>query len=77
MTRRFTIVLEQDRDAGVWVSYVPALGQISTWGETRAEAIANTQEAILGYLEAAAQEGIPVPDEAGDIELLNVEVAVA
>jgi predicted RNase H-like HicB family nuclease len=61
MTRRFTIVLEQDRDAGVWVTYVPALGQMSTWGETRAEAIANTREAIVGYLEAAAREGIDAP----------------
>jgi predicted RNase H-like HicB family nuclease len=60
MARRFTILLEQDRDAGVWVPYVPALGQMSTWGETRAEAIANTREAIVGYLEAAAREGIDV-----------------
>jgi predicted RNase H-like HicB family nuclease len=77
MTRRFPVLLERDRDSGVWVTYVPSLGNLSTWGETREEAIANTEEAILGYLEAAAQEGIDLPAEPSELEMLNVEVAVA
>jgi predicted RNase H-like HicB family nuclease len=77
MTRRFAVLMERDRDSGVWVTYVPALGNLSTWGETRDEAIANTEEAILGYLEAAAQDGIEVPPQPGEIEMLSVEVAVA
>lgn len=57
--RRFTVLLGQDLEARLWVTQVPALDFLSTFGETRDEALAKTQEAILGYLEAAAKEGIP------------------
>jgi antitoxin HicB len=53
--RRFQIVLEWDAEDGVWVTYVPALNYLSTYGDTREEALANTQEAIVGYFEAAAK----------------------
>ena len=59
--RRFQIVLEWDAEEGVWVTYVPTLNYLSTYGDTREEALANTQEAIVGYFEAAAKEGIAVP----------------
>ena len=51
----YEIVLEWDSEAGVWVAFVPALNGLSTFGETKEEALANTREAILGYLEAARQ----------------------
>lgn len=57
--RRFKVLLEWDADEQVWVSYVPTLGQLSTHGDTRDEALEQTREAILGYLEAAAKEGTP------------------
>ncbi len=60
--RQFHTILEYDADDKVWVTYVPALNYLSTFGESREEALDNTREAILGYLEAAAKEGIPVPD---------------
>ncbi len=59
-TRQFQVVLEWDAEDKVWVTYVPSLNYLSTYGETREEALANTQEAILGYIEAAAKEGIKV-----------------
>jgi predicted RNase H-like HicB family nuclease len=59
-TRHFRTLLEWDPDARAWVSYVPALNHLSTFGDTREEALANTREAILGYLEAAEKEGIPL-----------------
>ncbi|HVP49003.1 MAG TPA: type II toxin-antitoxin system HicB family antitoxin [Bryobacteraceae bacterium] len=59
----FKIVLEWDADDHVWVSHVPALGDISTYGDTLEEAVSQTREAILGYLETAAEEQIPLPDE--------------
>jgi predicted RNase H-like HicB family nuclease len=71
-THRYHVLLEWDSQAGVWVTYVPILNGLSTFGETREEALANTREAILGYLEASAKEGIPLPDPAE----LVVEVAV-
>ena len=75
--RQFQAILEWDPDDKVWVTYVPALNYLSTFGETREEAMDNTKEAILGYLEAAAKEGISVPESNGNAELVKVEVAVA
>jgi predicted RNase H-like HicB family nuclease len=74
--RRYHVVLEWDPEEQVWVTFVPALNGLSTFGETREEALAHTQEAIEGYFEAAAKEGIVVP--AYDIvpEVVQVEVAV-
>ena len=60
----FKIVLEWDAEDHVWVSHVPELGDISTYGDTVEEAIAQTREAILGYLETAAEQQIPLPDGA-------------
>ncbi|MHB1627718.1 MAG: type II toxin-antitoxin system HicB family antitoxin [Bacilli bacterium] len=70
---RFKVLLEWDRDERVWVTYVPSLDHLSTYGETREEALQNTQEAILGYLETAEREGISVPD-ADTAELVEVEI---
>ena len=75
--RTFKVLLERDADDGVWVTTVPALDGLSTYGETREKAIEQTREAILGYLEAAQREGLPLPTGSTDIELLDVEVATA
>lgn len=72
-TQHYHVLLERDLEADLWVTYVPALNGLSTFGETKDEALANTREAIQGYLEAADQEGIPVP---GPLEVVDLEVAV-
>ena len=54
--RRFKVVLEWDRDESLWLTYVPALNHLSTYGETKESALAETREAILGYIEAAQKE---------------------
>lgn len=72
--RRFRVMLEWDADDRVWVTYVPALGLLSTHGDTREEALDNSREAILGYLEAAAKEGISIPPEA-ESDVVDLEVA--
>ena len=76
-TRRFKVLLEFDPEANAWVTYVPALDHISTFGDTREEALANTRELILGYLEATAKEGMPMPAGAPELELIDLEVALA
>ena len=76
-TRHFKVLLEQDETEGVWVTQVPALDHISTYGASREQALANTREAILGYLEAAAKEGLAVPESEPTAELVDVEVAIA
>jgi predicted RNase H-like HicB family nuclease len=52
MARQFQVFVEHDRSEMAWVTCVPALDHLSTFGSTRDEALDNTREAILGYLEA-------------------------
>ncbi len=73
--RRFQVEIEWDPDDEVWVTYVPALGHLSTYGETREEALAHTREAVLGYLEAAAKDELPVPDDQHQVDIVEIEVA--
>lgn len=72
--RRFKVLMEWDPEDKVWVTYVPALGHLSTYGDTREGALAQTREAIIGYLEAAAKQGLAVPPEA-ESEIVELEVA--
>ncbi len=74
-SRRYGVLLEWDPSARVWVTFVPSLDSLSTYGETREEALEQTREAILGYLEAAAKEGLAVPDADAEPEVVEVEVA--
>lgn len=76
-TQRFRVLVEWDAGDRVWVTTVPALDGLSTYGESREEAIEQTREAILGYLEAGEKEGLPAPIDDGEIELVEVEVATA
>ena len=74
MARTFQVVVEFDPDEGIWVTYVPALNMLSTYGETREEALAMTEEAIQGYLEVAEQEGIAVLGDTRTVELVQLDV---
>lgn len=76
-TRRYRALVEWDAESEAWVTYVPALNHLSTYGETREEALAQTREAILGYLEAAEKSGVPVSDGGPEIEIVDIEVATA
>lgn len=73
MTEHFYVLIEWDPEASPWVTYVPTLNGLSTYGTTKEEALAETREAILGYLEAAKKEGIPLPSST---ELVELQVAV-
>ena len=57
----FNTVLEWDLEDRVWVSHVPDLGGISTYGDTLEEVVERTRVAILGYQETAAEQGLPLP----------------
>lgn len=73
--RRFQVEIEWEPSDQVWVTYVPALGHLSTYGETREEALEQTREAILGYLEAAEKNDLPVPDAQHHIDIVEIEIA--
>ena len=49
--RQFSVVPERDSDDEVWVTHVPALDHLPTYGHTRED----TLEATIGYLETAAK----------------------
>lgn len=56
---QFTIVLEWDEEGQGWAVTVPALPGCFTQGDTREQALANAQEAIVGHLAALAKVGHP------------------
>ena len=45
-----------------WIADVPDLKPCSAHGETRAQALANINDAIEGWLAVARDKGLPIPD---------------
>lgn len=74
MGHPYPVLLEWDAVDEVFVTYVPALNFLSTFGETRDEAIQNTREAILGYLEAAHLEGLEPREDVREAEIIEIAV---
>lgn len=73
--RRLKVIVERDPEAGLWVTYVPALGHLSTYGHSKREALLQTREAIRGYFEAAEKAGIDIGDSDVDVELTELDVS--
>ena len=57
---KYRVTIEQDED-GMFVAEVPALPGCLSQGPTRAEVLANIQEAIKVYLESLKAHDEPVP----------------
>ena len=76
MLTRYKIVMEQDTLDGGFTVTVPGLPGCITEGDTFEEAMINAQEAIQGYLEALAKEGLPIPDAAPRLVFGEVEVTI-
>ncbi len=77
---RYTVIFEPAEEGGYLV-HIPALNGLTTEGETLNEAREMAKDAIAGYLEALAKDGIPAPLEEPE-ELTEpireiVEVSVA
>lgn len=62
MELKYLINLEKNEN-GVYTVTVPALPGCITQGDTWEEAVANAQEAILGYIETLKELGKPIPLE--------------
>jgi predicted RNase H-like HicB family nuclease len=60
MTLRFRVHVEQDED-GVFVVECSNLPGCISQGKTRAEALTNIRDAILGYLASLEKHGEPIP----------------
>jgi len=74
MAQHFQVFVEYDASEKAWVTFVPALDHMSTFGSTRDEALANTREAIVGYLETADKEGIQLTVDPTPAELVQIAV---
>ncbi|MBI4799419.1 MAG: type II toxin-antitoxin system HicB family antitoxin [Desulfarculus sp.] len=56
----FDVVFEEDQDDG-YVVNCPSLPGCVSLGDTWDEALANIQEAIVGYMESLRKHGEPIP----------------
>ena len=59
---RYTVIFEPAEEGG-YLAHVPALNGLTTEGETLDDARAMAKDAIAGYLEALAKDGIAAPVE--------------
>lgn len=60
----YTIVLDYDPEEDVYNVSVPALPGCFAWGKTKAQAVKRAKEVIITYLDALADLGEPIPEEA-------------
>jgi len=65
------VVIHPGED-GHWVAECPSLPGCVSQGRSREEAIVNIREAILGYVAALEEDGLPVPEEKFDTLLVAV-----
>jgi predicted RNase H-like HicB family nuclease len=56
-----TVQMEWDAESEVWVTYVPELNGISTFGETREQALESTRDMILTYLQTVEEQQLGIP----------------
>ncbi|TAK24565.1 MAG: type II toxin-antitoxin system HicB family antitoxin [Chloroflexota bacterium] len=61
--RRYTVVLEFDREAGAYSAVVPGLPGCTSMGDTVDEALVNIRDAIGLYVGAMEEDGETLPDE--------------
>jgi predicted RNase H-like HicB family nuclease len=66
---KFTVTLDRDED-GVWVAECPAIPGCVSQGTTKAQALANIQDAIRLCLEVRAERGLPLTIETHQVEVV-------
>jgi len=73
--QEYTFYMIWDPEERVWVTHVPDLNNLSTFGETKEEAIAMTREAIELYLEVAREKGRPLPEPSSQFGKIAVSIS--
>lgn len=59
--RRYSMVIEWSDDDDAYIVTVPELPGCRTHGATRAEAVAQGEEVVAGWIEDVRADGEPVP----------------
>jgi len=74
----YTVLFEPAEEGGFIVT-CPSLPGLVTEGDTLEEARHNAAEAIQGYLESLAKDGLPFPpeDPQARVEIIKETIAVA
>ena len=71
-SRTLRQVIISPGEDGYWVTECPTLPGCISQGRSRDEAVANISEAILGYVAALREDGLPVPEEHFDTLVIAV-----
>ena len=70
-----TVQMEWDEDTEAWVTRVPELNNISTFGKTQEEALRQTRELVLGYIDTMRDHHLRVPLPASVVRRLREALA--
>ena len=73
MKRYFTVIIEKDEEAGLYVGEVPGLPGCHTHGETIDELMENMREVIELCLEVAREEKLPLPNYQAGLQATQAE----
>lgn len=73
--QEYTFYMVWDPEERVWVTHVPDLNDLSSFGETEEEAIAMTREAIEFYLEVTREKGLPLPQPSSQFGTIAISVS--
>ncbi len=71
--RKFSVILIPNDPLKGYTVRVPALPGCVTYGATRREALKRAQEAVLGFVEAMARAGDPIPEQTRPVEVYQVQ----
>ncbi len=65
------IEVEKDVDTNSYVTYVPALGNLSTFGETLEAALDHTRDMLLTYIISMDDDGLALPFSKAEVKRLR------
>ena len=65
------VITYKDED-GYWIAECPSLKGCISQGKTQEIALINIKEAILGYIAALEEDGLPIPEETFETFLVVV-----
>lgn len=71
MTQRRQVLVYPGED-GFWVVECPSLPGCISQGASKEEALANIREAIEGYVAALQEDGLPVPADRFQADVVEV-----
>jgi len=71
MIEGIRVEIEKDSATKAYVTYIPALGNISTFGDTLEIALDHTREMLLTYIISMDDDGLPLPFSKAEVKRLR------